>query len=303
MGFGLCSLACCGSYGSGFYSAFVSSCAATLSSAPPFVCSGSYYPLSCFASRIPGCSFQFSSAFSTGCGCGCSLRFVVRLLLPCLSRIFRVWFLTVLVLRFPVLLLFLLVRTFTGFFPFSPLCFHSLFLLREVVPSIFSSFSFRSAFLDYCFYLFGPLPFFGVPPWGSWRFSSFVGVSPFRVSPLVLGPLSAWSLRVSFFQSLFRPFPLCYSSSPLCILSVFLVSALGLSFVFSCLVRFYSFIFFSFSPLGGSCPFLRDFLWFLILSLLPVVLLSSGFAGLSCCLYVFLDSASSLLSRSFRGWG
>ena len=144
----------------------------------------------------------------------------------------------------------------------SPFCldlFLSLFLLREFVPSIFSSFSFRSAFLDYCFYLFCPLPFFGVPPWGSCQFSSFVGVSPFRVSTLVLGPLSAWSLRVSFFWSLFRPFPLCYSLSHLCILSVLLISALGLSLVFSCLVRLYSFLFFSLLSTGWFLSFSLGF--------------------------------------------
>ena len=42
---------------------------------------------------------------------------------------FRVWFLTVPVLRFPAVLLFLRVRTFTGFFPFSSLCFLGLWVL------------------------------------------------------------------------------------------------------------------------------------------------------------------------------
>ena len=40
-GFGLCSLASCGAYGFGCYSTFVSSFGVPLSSAPPFVCSGS----------------------------------------------------------------------------------------------------------------------------------------------------------------------------------------------------------------------------------------------------------------------
>ena len=122
-----------------------------------------------------------------------------------------------------------------------------------VVLAIFSSFSFRSAFWDYCFSIFCPLPFFVGPQWGSWRNSYFVGVSPFWVSPLVLGPLSPWSLRVSFFRSLFWPFHLCCSLSPWCILSVLLVSALGLSFI--CLRA--SFVSLSISPLGGSRPFLR----------------------------------------------
>ena len=52
LGFGLCSLAGCGAYGFGCYSTFVSSFRV-----PPFFCSGSYYPLSFSAYRIPGCSF------------------------------------------------------------------------------------------------------------------------------------------------------------------------------------------------------------------------------------------------------
>ena len=182
----------------------------------------------------------------------------------------------------------------------------ALFQLRDVVPSIFSLFSFRSAFLDSCFCLFCPLPFFGIAPWGSWQFSSFVRVSPFRVSSQVLGPLSTWSLRVFilpvfvpalffvlFFVSLVHPLRLaCFGLGPF----------LRFLFFFSCQVCLYSFLFFSFSPMVGSCPILRDFLRFLIPSLLRVVLFSSRFAGLLCCLYVLLDSTSSLLSRSFRLW-
>ena len=111
--------------------------------------------LSPFSSyRIPSCSFQSSSTFFRG------LR--LRLLLPVFLFVFThatapvappslplrfplaaaapcalwcgscylaccgfsgLWFLSILFLRLPALLLFLLVRTFTGFFPFSSLCF------------------------------------------------------------------------------------------------------------------------------------------------------------------------------------
>ena len=73
-----------------------------------------------------------------------------------------------------------------------------------------------------------------------WGFS-LLGLSPSPLSSQRMVP-------VGFILLVFVPaLSLCYSSSHLCILSVLLVLALGLSFIFLCLVRLYSFLFFSLS--------------------------------------------------------
>ena len=81
-----------------------------------------------------------------------------------------------------------------------------------------------------CFYLSCPLPFFSVPPLGSLQFpsllwgSSLPGLSPSPWVSLCMVP-SSFILLV-----LVPAFPLCSCfSSHLCVLTVFLVSALGLS--------------------------------------------------------------------------
>ena len=234
-------IGCFGSYGSGCYSAFVSSFTALLSSVLHFVCSVSSYPLHFYASSLPGCFFQSSSAFfrwlilrlllpvfllvffgllwlwlllpfflgvSAGYGCGCSLRFVVRLLLPCLLRVFRVSFLSIPVLRFPALLLCLRVWTFTGFFPFSslwflglrvlPLCPLFLVLVGGFLCSGFGAvspgvpFLFLSVSIAFC----GDSASFGSPvPFAMW--------SPFGTSQVLLRPLflsSGWLLVIFSFS-------------------------------------------------------------------------------------------------------
>ena len=139
-------------------------------------------------------------------------------------------------------------------------------------PSYFLRFSFSLAFLT-CLLLFRLLsfPILRFPPWGALRFPSLVrGLSLPGISSLVLMSLHAWSLRISFLLSWFRPFPLSSSSSLLCILTIFLVSALGLSFASSLLVPLSSFLSFSLSLR------LVFFLRFLI-RLLGVSLFSSRF--------------------------
>ena len=117
------------------------------------------------------------------------------------------------------------------------------FLLRDVVPSIFSSFSSRSTFLDFCFSLFCPLPFsvffhgvlgdfllcwgFSLPvlspsPWSSQRMVPAGFILPVFVLALSF---------VLFFVSLVHPLHLACSD-------------LGPFLRFSCLVRLYSFLFF-----------------------------------------------------------
>ena len=144
--------------------------------APPFVCSGSYYPLSFSASRIPGCSFQSSSTFFRG--------LMLRLLLPVLLLVFthatapaappvlplhfhglRLWLLLALCGAAPVALL---VADFPGVVPH-----HSCFELPGASP--------LSLCLDFPRFL----PFFitlvsraacspsmSLPPRPCWRFSS-----------------------------------------------------------------------------------------------------------------------------------
>ena len=138
-----------------------------------------------------------------------------------------------------------------------------------------------------------PLPFLGVPQWGSWPLSYFVGGFSFWVSPLVIGPLSPWSLEVSFLRSLFGPFHWWCCSCPWFILSVLLVSALGL---FACLVG-----------LSLSLHWVVVALFLRLSEVSHSISTSDGalllsFGGLSCHLCIFLASTSSLLSRSFRPW-
>ena len=107
-------------------------------------------------------------------------------------------------------------------------------LLVGVVPFICSAFSFRLAFLTCMLPLlllsFAFLPF---PPWGALSFPSLVrGFSLPGISSFVLLSLHTWSLRVSFFLSWFRPFPLVCSSSPLCVLSSCLFRPWAFSFAY-----------------------------------------------------------------------
>ena len=138
-GVGFCSWGCCGSYGSSCCFAFVLSFAATLSSAPPFrLLWLQLYPLYFFLiprswlllpvflcvfphaaapaapSSLPQC-FPLAAAAPCALWCG-SCCLACCGLSGCGSSGF-------LFLRFPVFLLSLLVRTFTGFFNFSSLCF------------------------------------------------------------------------------------------------------------------------------------------------------------------------------------
>ena len=113
----------------------------------------------------------------------------------------------------------------------------------------------------------------------------------------VLLSLHTWSLRVSFFLSWFRPFPLG-SSSPLWVLTILLVSTLGLSFAYSFLLPLSSF----FSPLGVSCHFMWVFR-----QVSPQSLLRMGLFSCFCHSVVLplrLTRFSLPLSfrvRSFRG--
>ena len=116
------------------------------------------------------------------------------------------------------------------------------------------------------------------------------GFSVLGISRLVPVSLHTWSLRVSFFRSWLRPFPLC-SSSPLCVL---IVLHFGLG-------PFLRFLVLGSSPRSSSSLcflflvlFFGHFLQFLVPSLLRVGLFLSY-------LPVFRASpaSSSLLSRSF----
>ena len=224
-----------------------------------FVCSGSYYPLPIFRiqssqlllpvflyvfpwteapaapSRLPpcfyacycsGCFSQSSSAFSTDCGCGCSLRFVVRLLLLCLLRIFRV--------RFPSIPVFCASRSFYylclgySFFLSGPsqvsFLFHHFVSLGCVLSlSVSSSSSFVGGFLcsGFCsssagvtflslsvlIAFYGDSASFGSPV-------SFVTWSPFGTSQVLLRPLFL-SCQGCFWWSFpfLCGFPFCSSDS------------------------------------------------------------------------------------------
>ena len=159
-----------------------------------------------------------------------------------------------------------------------------------------SSFSFCSAFLDYCFYLFCPLPSFSVPQWGSWQISSFVGVSPFSLSP---SPWSSQRLISSGFI-----LPVFVPALSFALFFVSLVHPLHLAcFNLGAFLRFF-FVpssSLSFSPLGGSGLFFRLSEVSHSVSTLSGALLLS-FARLSCRLYVLLASTSSLLSHFFHPW-
>ena len=132
--------------------------------------------------------------------------------------------------------------------PFRLDSFLSLFLLWEVVPSIFSLFSLHSDFLDYCsclcclrcstvgflviFFLCGGFFLPGLSP-SPWSFHRLVS-SGFSV-PILFQTFSF----MLFFVSLVHPLHLaCFGHEPF--------------FRFLCLVR----LSLSFSLLGGCCPFL-----------------------------------------------
>ena len=123
----------------------------------------------------------------------------------------------------------------------------------------------RPSWLFCCLCLSCPLPFFHFLHGVLCSFLFLVrGFSLPGISSLILLCLHTWSLRVSFFLSWFWPFPLGSSLSPLCVLTVLLVSTLGLSFAYSFLVPLSSFLFLSLSLclvfLVISCGFFLRFL-------------------------------------------
>ena len=139
--------------------------------------------------------------------------------------------------------------------------------LVGVVPFIFSAFFFSFGLPDLFVVFASPvLCHSSISSMGCFAVSfSWLGVFPFRVSlpssfcVSTLGPLG-----VLFFLSWFWPFPWGSSLSPLCVLTVLLVSTLGLSFAYSFLVPLSSFLFLSLSLclvfLVISCGFFLRFL-------------------------------------------
>ena len=90
--------------------------------------------------------------------------------------------------------------------------FHPLYWWGHSLPLFCVFLLVRPSFLVCYLCLYCPLLFFPFLHEVLGRFLPWFRVSPFQVS------LHTWSLRVSFFLSWFRPFPLVSSSSPLCVL-------------------------------------------------------------------------------------